>query len=77
MFFLLLTLSMTAKNVTVGGKLISASDQKPLPFATISVSLEASPENNIKKFATREDGTFSTTLSPGKYIFLFHFFNLQ
>lgn len=77
MFFLLLTLSMTAKNVTVGGKLISASDQKPLPFATISVSLEASPENNIKKFATREDGTFSTTLSPGKYIFLFHFVGMD
>lgn len=77
LFFFLLSLSLTAQNVTVNGKLVSAADRDPLPYATISVSREAIPANAIKKFATREDGTFATTLSPGKYLFAFHFVGMN
>ena len=77
LFFFLLSLSLTAQNVTVNGKLVSAADRDPLPYATISVSREATPANAIKKFATREDGTFATTLSPGKYLFAFHFVGMN
>lgn len=48
LFFFLLSLSLTAQNVTVNGKLVSAADRDPLPYATISVSREATPANAIK-----------------------------
>ncbi|MCE5206133.1 MAG: TonB-dependent receptor [Porphyromonadaceae bacterium] len=77
LFLFLLSLNLTAQNVTVNGKLVSAIDHDPLPYATISVSREASPANSIKKFATRENGSFSTSLAPGKYLFVFHFVGMN
>ncbi len=77
LLFFLLSLSLTAQNVFVNGKLVSASYHDPLPYATISVSREATPANSLKKFATREDGSFSTTLTPGKYLFLFQFVGMN
>lgn len=77
LFFLLLSISLAAQNVIVNGKLVSAADHDPLPYATISVSREATPANNLKKFSTREDGSFSTTLTPGKYLFLFQFVGMN
>ncbi|WP_298650205.1 outer membrane beta-barrel protein [uncultured Proteiniphilum sp.] len=80
-FFLLLSFlfstTLWAQSVTVRGKLISASDQAGLPYATISVAREAAPANIVKKLATQENGTFSTTLDPGKYIFTFHFVGMD
>lgn len=71
------TTSIAVQSVTVKGILVSADNQEPLPYATISVSPEAAPANSIKKLASREDGSFSTTLSPGKYIFTFHFVGMN
>jgi len=70
------TTSIAVQSVTVKGILVSADNQEPLPYATISVSPEAAPANSIKT-ASREDGSFSTTLSPGKYIFTFHFVGMN
>ncbi|WP_294067911.1 carboxypeptidase-like regulatory domain-containing protein, partial [Proteiniphilum sp. UBA1028] len=70
-------MNLIAQGVTVKGKLVSAADQAPLPYATISVSRETAPASSIKKMATREDGTFSASLSPGKYIFSFHFVGMN
>lgn len=75
-FFLLSSL-LAAQSVTVTGNLVSVSDQDPLPYATISVSRESSPANSLKKMATREDGSFSTSLAPGKYLFTFHFVGMN
>ncbi len=77
LLFCLLSVSMTAQNITVRGKLIAAVDQKGLPYATISVASEATPENAVKKFATQENGIFSTTLEPGTYVFTFHFVGMD
>jgi len=71
------TAGITVQSVTVKGKLVSADDQNPLPYATISISRETAPANSIKKLATREDGSFSTTLTPGKYIVTFHFVGMN
>lgn len=72
-FILLLSVlfstTLWAESVTVRGKLVSASDQNGLPYATISVAREVAPAAAIKKLATQENGTFSTALDPGKYIF--------
>ncbi|WP_313380061.1 outer membrane beta-barrel family protein [Proteiniphilum saccharofermentans] len=73
----LFSATLWAQSVTVRGKLISASDQSGLPYATISVAREANPANAVKKLATQENGTFSTTLDPGKYIFSFHFVGMD
>lgn len=75
--FFLLSVNLIAQGVTVKGKLVSAADQAPLPYATISVSRETAPASSIKKMATREDGTFSASLSSGKYIFSFHFVGMN
>lgn len=68
---------LLAQTVTVKGRLISASDQDGLPFATISVAHEATPTSSLKKLATREDGTFSIPLAAGKYVFTFYFIGLN
>ena len=73
----LFSTTLWAQSVTVRGKLISASDQAGLPYATISVAREATPAIVVKKLATQENGTFSTTLDPGKYIFTFHFVGMD
>lgn len=71
--YFILSASLVAQSVTVKGKLVSAADNAVLPYATISVAREATPDNAVKKMATQENGTFSTTLAPGKYIISFHF----
>lgn len=80
-FILLLSVlfstTLWAESVTVRGKLVSASDQNGLPYATISVAREAAPAAAIKKLATQENGTFSTALDPGKYIFTFYFVGMD
>ncbi|ULB34628.1 outer membrane beta-barrel family protein [Proteiniphilum propionicum] len=68
---------MTAQNVTVKGKLVSADDKAGLPYVTISVARESNPANTVKRLATQENGTFSTALTPGKYIFIFHFVGMN
>jgi outer membrane receptor protein involved in Fe transport len=73
----LLSASAIAQTVTVRGKLVSDSDNNGLPYATISVAGEATPDNSIRRFATDADGTFSTTLEPGTYIFTFHFVGMN
>ena len=75
-FFLmsyLLTTTLISQNITLTGKLVSATDNKGLPYATISISDDSMPGNSLKKLATKEDGTFTTTLNKGKYILTFNF----
>lgn len=66
-----------AHAATVKGKLVSAADKTELPYATISVAREAAPGNAVKKLATLENGAFSTTLTPGKYIFTFQYVGMD
>ena len=73
---ILFTLSASAQHITVNGKLVS-SDNDGLPYATISVAESSSPNVSIKKLATKEDGTFSTTLEKGEYIFSFNFVGMD
>ena len=75
--FCVISMSMTAQNVTVKGKLVSADDKAGLPYVTISVARESNPANIVKRLATQENGTFSTALTPGKYIFIFHFVGMN
>ena len=74
---ILLTSALIAQNITVNGRLISAADSKPLPYATIAVAPEDAPENSFRKFATKENGSFSTELEKGKYIFNFNFVGMD
>src|SRR5690606_39221390 len=73
----LFSTTLWAESVTVRGKFVSASDQKGLPYATISVAREPAPAAAIKKLATQENGTSSTALDPGKYIFTFYFVGMD
>src|SRR5690554_5118965 len=73
----LFTSVIAAQPVTVKGKLVSASDKEPLPYATISIADEANPRVSIKKLATQEDGAFSTSIEPGKYVFTFNFVGMS
>lgn len=72
----LFPLSLAAQSVTVRGKLVSASDGESLPYATVSISTEANPNRNLRKLAAQENGTFSTQLAPGKYLFAFDFMGM-
>ena len=62
-----------ANPVAVTGKLVAESDHDVLPYATISVAREDATATVIRKLATDESGTFTTTLLPGSYLFTFHF----
>ncbi len=71
--FCVISMSMTAQNVTVKGKLVSADDKAGLPYVTISVARESNPANTVKRLATQENGTFSTALTPRKIHIYFPF----
>lgn len=71
--FLFLAAFSFAEPVTVKGKLVAEADNEALPYATISVAREESPATVIRKMATDETGSFTTTLDPGNYLFTFHF----
>lgn len=73
----LLSATMFAQSVTVKGKLVSASDKEALPYATISIARGNAPATSIKKLATTENGSFSTTLPAGNYVFTFQFVGMQ
>jgi outer membrane receptor protein involved in Fe transport len=73
LIFSLLTVNIFAQAITVNGKLVTSSDNEGLPFVTVLVVDEATPETVVQRFATDADGEFSTTLNPGTYIFTFHF----
>ncbi len=62
---------------TIRGQLVGIADQKPLPYATVSVANSTAPEKSIKKFATDEAGNFSTSLSAGNYLFEFQFVGMN
>jgi len=76
-YFFVITAVLVAQSVTVKGKLVSESDKTELPYATVTVASEATPANTVKKMATQQDGTFSTTLPPGKYILSFHYVGMN
>lgn len=75
--FILLTSAASAQNITVKGQLIDEAGDQPLPYATISVAHEASPDNSIKKFATDEKGNFTSSLQSGNYLFTFQFVGMD
>src|SRR5690554_5736442 len=70
------TITALAQSITVNGKLVS-SDHNGLPYATISVAEGSSPNIILKKFATKEDGTFSTTLEKDEYLLTFNFVGMD
>ncbi len=74
---LLLTTATAVAQNNVKGRLVSETDNSPLPYATISVAHESAPLKAIKKFATDDDGKFSAPLSAGKYIFDFQFVGMN
>lgn len=73
----LFTTTLIAQSITVNGRLVTSTDNKPLPYATISVAKKESPEKSIRKFATKENGSFSTELEKGQYIFTFNFVGMD
>ncbi len=70
------TLTVLAQGISVTGKLVS-SDNNGLPYATISIANSTSPSVSIKKFATKEDGTFSIDLEKDQYILIFNFVGMD
>ncbi len=76
LFFCLVAL-VTYAQTTVRGQVIDATGKKPLPYATITVLNESDMRKPIKKFASDENGNFSTTLQSGKYVFKFHFVGMN
>ena len=66
-----------AQNTNVKGQLLGAGDKQPLPYATISVANVTAPQNSIKKFATDDNGNFTTTMQAGNYIFTFQFVGMN
>ena len=73
----LLTTTIIAQNITVTGRLVSETDNEPLPYATIAVAHKSAPEQKFRKFATKENGSFSTELEKGQYIFVFNFVGMD
>ena len=73
---ILFTLSASAQQITVNGKLAS-SDNNGLPYATISIAESSFPNVSIKKLATNENGEFSTTLEKGEYLVTFNFVGMD
>lgn len=76
--FLLLLLLMFitfahSQETLVKGQLLGEAENEFLPYATISVSKDASQKNAIKKFATDEKGFFQTKLSEGDYFLAFQY----
>lgn len=69
--------SAFGQSTIVKGLLIDNADQKPLPYATISIANEEVPEKSIKKLATDDKGSFSTNLDEGKYIMSFQFVGMN
>src|SRR5690554_6896368 len=74
---LLMSVTLVAQNISVTGRLVSAEDNKPLPYATIAVAEESDPGNSFRKLATNENGKFSTDLEKGKYILVFNFVGMD
>ncbi|MCL2413589.1 MAG: TonB-dependent receptor family protein, partial [Bacteroidales bacterium] len=72
LFLGLFSANVFAQTVIVKGILVSESENKSLPFATVSVFDESNPETAVQRFASDIDGVFSTALNPGKYIFTFN-----
>ncbi len=72
----LFIITASAQTITVHGKLVS-SDNNGLPYATISVAKSSTPNVNLKKLATKENGTFTTALEQGAYIFTFNFVGMD
>lgn len=70
------TITALAQSITVNGKLVS-SDHNGLPYATISVAEGSSPNIILKKFATKEDGTFTTSLEKEEYLLTFNFVGMD
>lgn len=69
--------SVEAPTTTVKGHLITEIDKSPLPYATISVTREATPKNTFRRVATDEKGSFSLSVPAGKYIFSFEFVGMK
>lgn len=66
-----------SQTTTVKGQVIDLVEQTPLPYVTISIANEESPEASIKKLATDDKGNFSTTLNEGEYIVIFQFMGMN
>lgn len=77
LIFLLASVLVYAEDTTVKGRLVSANDKQPLPYATVSIASKTVPEKSIRKFATDDSGNFTTTLQPGDYIFTFQFVGMN
>lgn len=71
------SLGAVAQSVVVKGQLIDTTEKAPLPFATISIANDTSPNVSLRKLATDDKGLFSTGLTEGSYIFSFQFVGMS
>ena len=71
------TILFAQSQVTVKGQLTGPTENDPLPYATISVSNETSPQVAFKKLATDEKGNFTVALPAGKYVFSFNYVGMN
>ncbi|MGV8963653.1 MAG: TonB-dependent receptor domain-containing protein [Candidatus Saccharimonadaceae bacterium] len=72
--FLFISLSFSfSQDVVVKGQLFGQEDNEFLPFATISVSKDASQKVILQRFATDDKGFFSSKFKPGSYFFAFQY----
>lgn len=76
LFFCFIVL-VTFAQTTIKGRVIDITDKNPLPYATITVLNESDMIKPVTKFASDENGRFSTTLQSGRYVFMFHFVGMN
>ena len=64
-------------NTVIKGHLVAEEDKAPLPYATISVANQATPQLAFRRLATDDKGDFSVLVPAGKYIFSFEFVGMK
>lgn len=72
LLFLFVFLSFSfihSQDIVVTGQLIGEDIDEFLPYATISVSNDASQSETLQKFATDDKGFFTSKMKPGSYFF--------
>ena len=72
--FVFLSFSFThSQDIVVTGQLIGEDIDEFLPYATISVSNDASQSETLQKFATDDKGFFTSKMKPGSYFLSFEY----
>ena len=77
LFCAIFSASAFAQTISLRGNLVSASNNESLPFATIAVANDSTPENIFRRFAADDRGNFFTELPAGTYVLTFHFVGMN